>query len=252
MNRYINDDAPVTPNIRKAKNISIDELRQKLIEAYDAAPSTKMSGRTYAQTTYPDDIAALEDLVAVVSLNPTYANKDLSNIHFNPNAHIIVDSTIAKTYMGDVGESLIGFHTLDNGFTFCGVVSGGSCEMPLFYCLYYNDGNIRAYIPIKGNVVNCDTLTALGSEHNMCNSNTGRNSLELYDAYKKNGLLTPANASIDDFFDADQHIGMNSYLAQYDHLIIRGAVPNMALDPKDGGFNWDAITEELKTSIEIV
>lgn len=60
--------------------------------------------------------------------------------------------------------SIVGVHTLPNGFTFFGFVAGGDWEIPLFYIIYWDGVRFRAYIPTDGNHFNTDTMTAYGSE----------------------------------------------------------------------------------------
>jgi hypothetical protein len=65
-------------------------------------------------------------------------------------------------FMGDA--KLCGFHTLDNGLTFLGVLEGGDWEYPVFFIIYYDGKELRGYIPEDGNMYNKVFKTAFGSE----------------------------------------------------------------------------------------
>ena len=54
--------------------------------------------------------------------------------------------------------------TID-GITFCGVITGGDWEWPLYEILYWDGTRIRPYIPIRGNLVNPYVPCAFGSEY---------------------------------------------------------------------------------------
>ena len=53
--------------------------------------------------------------------------------------------------------------TID-GITFCGVITGGDWEWPLYEILYWDGTRIRPYIPTRGNLVNPYVPCAFGSE----------------------------------------------------------------------------------------
>jgi hypothetical protein len=65
---------------------------------------------------------------------------------------------------GDPGPTgMNGFHTLENGFTFCGVSAGGDWEDPVFFVVYWDGKDLRAYIPKLGNLWNQKLKTAYGN-----------------------------------------------------------------------------------------
>ena len=68
-------------------------------------------------------------------------------------------------------KELVGFHTLDNGFTFLGIYAGGDWEIPVFWILYMSPKGLRGYIPQKGNYWNSDTNEAYGNNHVPDNEN---------------------------------------------------------------------------------
>lgn len=62
-------------------------------------------------------------------------------------------------------SSLMGVKTID-GFTFWGMCAGGDWEQPVFFILYWDGKNIRAYVPTKGNPWNQKTKEAYGNDYN--------------------------------------------------------------------------------------
>ena len=64
---------------------------------------------------------------------------DLSNQLVVDLGEIIFDFENCHSRFDDEHYPECGFHTLDNGFTYLGVVAGGDWEYPVFFCLY-SDG----------------------------------------------------------------------------------------------------------------
>lgn len=60
-------------------------------------------------------------------------------------------------------KKIIGFHTLNNGFSFLGISAGGDWESPVFFILYWDGTSIRAYIPKDGNTYNEKEMSAYGN-----------------------------------------------------------------------------------------
>lgn len=249
MARYINDDAPVSPNLRKAQKLSIADLEAIMIKDYNAAP-TLCGNAHFDPSIYKSTGDKDSDLMAVIACNNDQVAKDISNIDFDLE-NLSAESPAVYVYSGDVGKDLCGFHTLPNGLTFCGAIAGGDWECPLFFIIYYDGSTLRSYIPINGNMVNCDTLSAFGSELNLCNPNAPYDLLSLYSLYQQHGFLTPPTATLDEFID-DASIAGNSYLAQYDNLVIEDDGVTAAPGQSKAGFNWDAIENELAQTIEVV
>ena len=246
MPRYINDDAPAANNIRQAVRITEDDLKQIMIKQYNASASAKHCNTVFDARNYADQNQAITDLMAVLTCDEAKVATDCSNIDFNIE-NLDASSPAIFKYAGDQGADLCGFHTLPSGLTFCGAIAGGDWEYPLFYIMYCDGTDLRAYIPIKGNVVNCDTLSAFGSEINLCNPNAPYNLMQLYDLYKQNGMLEPSSAALDEFID-ESEIATNSYLKQYGLTLHNPQTPGT----NACGFNWDAIAEELTDAIEII
>lgn len=90
--------------------------------------------------------------------------KDLRKIRFDyENVTCNHDDPFGKREEKE--DNLVGYHTLDNGFTFLGVQAGGDWERPVFFILYLDHkGVLRGYIPSDGNVFNPIFKTAYGSE----------------------------------------------------------------------------------------
>lgn len=252
MARYINDDAPITAGIRTASKITFDQLKQFMINEYNNTQAVLNQNSPFNPSNYTSKDQELEDLMAVISYESKQIAQDLSNINFNLE-NLMVGSQTSKWYAGDTGNDLCRLNILPSGLCFCGAIAGGDWEQPLFYIIYHDktQNALRAYIPIQGNVINCDTLSAFGSETNLCNSNLPYNLPQLYNIYKTKNLLVPSTATLSEFIDDDTIIG-NSYLKQYGNMQLTGAIPGNPVSPNDGGFNWDAIAEELMTAITVV
>lgn len=61
-----------------------------------------------------------------------------------------ITSDLSKTKL-DKAEEITGIHTLENGFTYLGVKSGGSVNPANFYIIYWDGASLRGYLPSKGN-----------------------------------------------------------------------------------------------------
>ena len=61
-------------------------------------------------------------------------------------------------------EIISGYHIAPNGLPFLGVVAGGDWEIPVFFMIYWDDKDLRGYIPTDGNTWNTDTKKAYGNE----------------------------------------------------------------------------------------
>lgn len=64
----------------------------------------------------------------------------------------------------EFGGEWCGYHTLDNGLTFLGVKAGGDWELPIFFIVYWDGKNLRAYIPTEGNPWNTTSKQAFGND----------------------------------------------------------------------------------------
>ena len=62
-------------------------------------------------------------------------------------------------------SQILGYHHLDNGLEYFGILAGGDWEIPLFFIIYTDGKKLRAYIPTYGNSFNAELGTAIGSEY---------------------------------------------------------------------------------------
>lgn len=127
--------------------LSIDELKIKLDE------SARRGGEVD-----DDDIEARNfSSYPLTTLSPAI-EKDLSKVQFDTE-----NMDMESGYGTQVGASLVGFHTLENGLSFLGVTAGGDWESPLFFILYWDGKALRGYIPTEGNPWNTSQKAAYGN-----------------------------------------------------------------------------------------
>ncbi len=94
-------------------------------------------------------------------LKQIYVNVDTTNLDFILGA---------GEYDHDNGGEYIGIHRLNN-MGFCGMLVGGEYEIPIFLIIFFNeDGELKVYIPEKGNLYNKITMETYESEINFDNS----------------------------------------------------------------------------------
>ena len=118
-------------NGRKFVPISTLDLETKMYNAIGGEPGVD-----------PLDIFALKDHV----VDDMKIRFDLENFEY-----------------GSGNDDLVGFRSLDNGFTFLGITSGGDWESPVFWIVYWDGKGLRGYIPTDGNCFNPKTKMALGN-----------------------------------------------------------------------------------------
>lgn len=80
--------------------------------------------------------------------------KDWAKVDFSLE-NIIVDDPDPYRY--------VGFHTLDTGLTFLGLMCGGDWEFPVFAIIYHDGKKFRGYVPNRGNAFHHDVKAAYGS-----------------------------------------------------------------------------------------
>ncbi len=83
---------------------------------------------------------------------------DLSKVSFDTEN---LEGEKGRTYGGS--ESIGGFRTLPNGFTYFGVCAGGDWEIPIFFIIYWDGKKLRGYIPKDGNTWNKTLKSAYGN-----------------------------------------------------------------------------------------
>ena len=89
----------------------------------------------------------------IKDLTPT-VSKDLSKVQFDTENIEFRDDKYNK----------IGFFTLRNELTVLIVRAGGDWETPIFFTIYFDGSNLRAYIPTDGNLWNTTTKEAYGND----------------------------------------------------------------------------------------
>lgn len=135
------------------------------------------------------------------------------------------------------GDPLLGYQILDNGFSFLGVQAGGDWEYPIFFILYSDGKKLRAYTPLYGNPLNLDFKTAFGSENEVEDNALLKKNLE---EYKSKGYL-PIDFDEEDIWTKDF---TKIYCQKYGIL--------EAENDENFGFNWNAIKEDIKTTIQLI
>lgn len=76
--------------------------------------------------------------------------------------------------------SLLGFNTLANGLTYCGMSAGGDWEYPVFFIVYWDGKKLRGYVPTEGNPWNTTTKAAYGNDEPADLKNAKKRWPELY------------------------------------------------------------------------
>lgn len=141
------ETAAKKPKGRVFAVLSIDELKTKLDE------SARRSGEVEDEDIEAQNFSSYP----LTSLTPAI-EKDLSKVQFDTE-----NMDIESGYGTQVGASLVGFQTLENGLSFLGVTAGGDWELPLFFILYWDGKALRGYIPTEGNPWNTSQKAAYGN-----------------------------------------------------------------------------------------
>lgn len=81
----------------------------------------------------------------------SYANFDLENCS---------SSSLFGKAIDDL--KMVNFHNIGD-FSFCGYTAGGDWEHPLFFVVYYDENELRGYVPTCGNVFYLPEKAAFGS-----------------------------------------------------------------------------------------
>ena len=236
MDRFVNDDIFVTSQ-RTASFITEQELKQKLCDA------VRIHCDDYDYQDYLDNIEDFgideEDPLpwgqAVSTLlncsDRIYEAKDVCVDH--ENIELEWDGWRAHCSGTCEPAEYLGIHTI-NGFTFCGVLTSGDWEWPIFAILYWDGKDIQIYIPKRGNKVNVDAMTAFGSEGEHLGPFCGKlysNGKQLCEAYSQMGFKLNVN-------DPDWS---GLYAKKYGFTEV-----------EDIAYNWDAMMEEVFSNFVIV
>jgi hypothetical protein len=136
---------------RKAPQISQEELKDKIM-AY-------VKKNWYAYGFDDNDLTELNDIdheIVELLAYKSNINNDLGKVRF--------DTENCGFVEGHHDNVLLGFQTLENGFTFLGCYAGGDWENSVFFIIYWDGKSLRGYVPENGNIYNQLTDTAYGSE----------------------------------------------------------------------------------------
>lgn len=162
MINFNTDASKVKRGGRKAKKITVNEFKEKLLEfliqyspgsTYDRAEFMKsndpLSGYTGSSSLLGRFTEAIESDIVT---------KDLSKIRFGH------DNGTAANITGN--SNFLGLHVTESGIPFIGARLCGDEEFVEVYFIVYFDGkNIRGYVPYYGNTYNPKTKAAFGIDH---------------------------------------------------------------------------------------
>jgi len=136
--------------------ISQDELSQIIVGWLTKEPRSPKSD--FMEPITADDYL---EFISELSYHHDSIKKDLSKVIFDhENCFAEVDEDMSQW----IPNQLVGPRMLDNGLSYIGVFAGGDWEAGLFYIIYWDGKNLRAYIPSDGNTWNKESMTAYGSE----------------------------------------------------------------------------------------
>lgn len=221
MPRYINDDATVKQNGRKAMAISIEQLANLMLKR----------AKQIADICKGYDIPAKGDMLHSVRLQ-----REVLDVLYHNDEHIRNDNKysvdgenlLLSNRRNPSDSDLMGFRRLPNNIPVFGFKAGGDWETPVFMIIYFDGKNLRSYTPARGNCVNCDCKCAFGSE-----SEAEYDEAKLRSKYKKKRVLR---------LDSDGKLTEMDlmYMALY------------GLTPKSLSFHWSGILEEICERLQYV
>ena len=229
--RYINDDITPKAGGRKAPSISKTDLEEKLIEYL-----------CHLDSTIPRKSLVRDPLEICNYLFSLEDGKFVDDLRFD-NSYENITCDPHSAFDENYGTPLLGYQTLENGFTFLGAEAGNDCGAPIFYVIYWDGKTIRCYIPVRGNEVNLDFKCALFTEEDAIFDADDEKKLEkLTKKYKAAGIWTESEyktalpiPGLDD--DTDWAL---SYLKKY------------GLDDETLMFHWKGIKEDIMTRIQVI
>lgn len=252
--RFINDDVKLKKGGRKAVRISEQELWNKMVKRAFAVDEDGLD----EEMDDPYDMNNEDNYMVIQTL---FSNDDTidKDIKIETDAENYTMDPYEAYGNNIKGKPLVGFHTLENGFTFVGVELGGDGEYPFFTAFYFDGKKVRCYTPSYGNPINLDAKCALGGEY-------WTNTDKLKAKYKKLGIdidsikakYEKCNADIEetgeseyedecDYMDGDDDI---NWYDDYKWYIIY--CEKYGLKWSQVGYNWDAIKEDIMSRIEVV
>lgn len=209
MERFINDDVVLIPGSRIAAKIDEWDLELLMLRL---CAEDELSYEAFYNLLY-------EDLLP-----------DGDNEYHLGADHVHCDPTNYELFYGegDIGNPLIGLHTLENGLTFFGIVAGGDGQNCAF-CVFYWDGKqVRMYTPKYGNYVNLDFAVVLGNE-GWGDIEVDEQQLET--EYRKLGIWED-DSSFEEL-----------YFRKYGFMTWQ--------EQRNAAFNWDALKKDLLTTFKV-
>ncbi|MBQ8806023.1 MAG: hypothetical protein IJZ68_06020 [Bacteroidaceae bacterium] len=220
--RFINDDVKLKVGGRTAAPITDAALEELMLK----------TARRYTDE-LEDAVLPLEDMDLYYTAQNLHFNVVDKDNKFNVDGENVIVPGVddeEDDELQDIGESLLGFHTLPNGLTFFGYLAGGDWEYPVFMIIYYDGKKLRGYTPSYGNVVNLDCKCAFGSDG--CE-------MEDIPAFRKKYAKYTAWKEPNDVWDTQQ-ILRDCYLEKY------------GIGPEDYiAFNYDAIRQDIEARIVV-
>lgn len=225
--RYINDDVKIVRRLTACR-ISEEEFKQKVIAETEAMDDYD---REYYARCIEDGCDPFYQAIGAL----LYGN---DRIRFGKEIEVDHENLDFETWWGckdkDKAEELLDVHTID-GLTFCGMLTGGDWEDPLFMIFYWDGEKVCTYFPRKGNLINLDAMTAFGSEGDKLG--------DYVDELTPKGVAVRAtyeNLGLHEYMEEDWCDWTGAYYAKY------------GLDSEgDHSFNWDAIKEDIFGTIEV-
>lgn len=224
--RYINDDVKIVRQLTACR-ISEEEFKQKVIAETEAMDDYD---REYYARCVEDGSDPFYQAIGAL----LYGH---DRIRFGKEFEVDHENLDFEPWWGckdkDKAEGLLDVHTID-GLTFCGMITGGDWEGPLFMIFYWDGEKVCTYFPRKGNPLNLDAMTAFGSE--------GETLGEYVDK------LTPKGAALKTVYEG---LGLHKYME--DWCDWTGAYyAKYGLDSEgETSLNWDAIKEDILGTIEV-
>jgi len=202
---------------RKAVNLTKDELAIKLSEYLSKLDED-------------DEDDTLDFDVYQLRKDFSMLDKDLKKINFDMENHEIN----YYDFLGDASKCLVNFQTLENGFTFLGVVAWGDWETPLFFIIYHDGSTFRGYIPEDGNLYDKLFETAYGSEDG---TELGRTEFNEEDKTYYEMLFPEVDKK-----ELDRALSLSIYEATGDIADWSGKLK----------YDWDAIKADISKRIELI
>lgn len=149
--------------------ITKEELAQKILKAGLANPDRSMDLKELCEPQFSTD-APLDpnDAIKIVEKKGYHLKlvwltskikSDVNKVDFS-DENLECNPSNVDSYF----EHIIGFNTLPNNLTYLGVYAGGDWEIPLFFIIYFDGKDLRAYIPSEGNTWNKTTKKAFGND----------------------------------------------------------------------------------------